>query len=185
MGRAGRHAGRDRAVNDRVLSEVVIRPGRTEDLPALGAIEDSGAETFTAYGQPLADGSPPAPPDQWAQVLEHDLLWVADDPARGLIGFLAAEVTDDGLYVAEVDVVMARQKQGHGRRLMQTAIDWARHRRLPAVTLTTFRSIPWNGPFYASMGFVELATPTPHLAGILANEVANGFEDRCAMRLEL
>jgi GNAT superfamily N-acetyltransferase len=172
-------------VSDWAVSEVAIRPGRTEDLAALGPIEDSGAETFTAYGQPLADGSPPPPPDHWARLLEHGVLWVADDPSDGPIGFLAAELTEDGLYIAEVDVLMQRQKQGHGRRLMQAAIDWARGRRLPAVTLTTFRSIPWNAPFYASMGFVELEAPTSHLAATLANEFANGFEDRCAMRLEL
>jgi len=80
---------------------------------------------------------------------------------------------------------MQRQQQGHGRRLMQAAIDWARQRRLQAVTLTTFRSIPWNAPFYASMGFIELKTPPPHLAATLVDEVARGFEDRCAMRLAL
>jgi GNAT superfamily N-acetyltransferase len=172
-------------VTDLAANAVLIRPGRAEDLPALDAIEQSGAETFTAFGQPLADGSPPAPADQRERVLAQGLLWVADDAAEGVIGFLAAEITDDGLYVEEVDVLMQRQKQGHGRRLMQAAIDWARGRRLPAVTLTTFRSIPWNAPFYASMGFVELETPSPHLAATLANEVANGFEDRCAMRLGL
>lgn len=110
---------------------------------------------------------------------------MADDAATGAIGFLAGEITDDGLYIEEVDVVMARQKQGHGRRLMQAAIDWARGARLPAVTLTTFRHIPFNAPFYASMGFVVLEAPTPHLAATLADEVARGFEDRCAMRLAL
>jgi GNAT superfamily N-acetyltransferase len=167
------------------VSGVTIRTARAEDLPALDAIEQSGAETFTAYGQPLVDGSPPAPADQRARVLDQGLLWVADDVDEGVIGFLAAEITEDGLYVEEVDVLMARQKQGHGRRLMQAAIDWARGRRLSAVTLTTFRAIPWNAPFYASMGFVELGTPTPHLAATLADEIADGFEDRCAMRLEL
>jgi GNAT superfamily N-acetyltransferase len=167
------------------VSLVTIRPAKPGDLPALDAIEQSGAETFTAYGQPLVDGSPPAPAGQRARVLAQGLLWVADDPAEGVIGFLAAEITDDGLYVEEVDVLMQRQKQGHGRRLMQAAIDWARGRRLPAVTLTTFRSIPWNAPFYASMGFIEQAAPSPHLVATLANEIASGFEDRCAMRLEL
>ena len=164
---------------------VVIRPGRPGDLPRLGAIEDSGAETFTAYGQPLADGSPPSPPDQWADALAAGLLWVADDAAVGPIGFVAGKVTDDGLYIEEVDVVMERQREGHGRRLMQAAIDGARDRRLAAVTLTTFRSIPWNAPFYASMGFDVLEAPTPHLAATLAKEAASGFEDRCAMRLAL
>ena len=167
------------------MSEVVIRFGRADDLPLLGAIEQSGAETFTAFGQPLADGSPPPPDDQWAKVLDHGLLWVAEDLADGPIGFLAAERTDDGLYIEQVDVLMPRQRQGYGRRLMQSAIDWARAEGLPAVTLTTFRSIPFNGPFYASMGFVEQDAPSPHLTATLANEAASGFTDRCAMRLAL
>ena len=49
----------------------------------------------------------------------------------------------------------------------------------------TFRTIPWNKPFYAEMGFLELDQPTPHLAATLADEAAQGFEDRCAMRLSL
>ena len=167
------------------MTEVAIRPGRRDDLASLGAIEDSGAQTFAALGQPLADGSPPTPPEQWAGSLESGLLWVADDPDAGLVGFLAGQITADGLYIAEVDVLMERQRQGHGRRLMQAAIDWARGQRLTAVTLTTFRSIPFNAPFYASMGFVELDPPTPHLAKTLAEEAANGFEDRCGMRLAL
>jgi GNAT superfamily N-acetyltransferase len=164
---------------------VTIRPALRQDLSALAAIEDSGAETFDAYGHPLADGSPPAPPDQWAEALDAGLLWVADDPAAGVIGFLAGKITDDGLYVEEVDVLIERQQQGHGRRLMQAAIDWAHDQGLPAVTLTTFRTIPWNKPFYAAMGFVELDRPTPHLAATLAKEAASGFTDRCAMRLAL
>lgn len=163
----------------------MIRVGRADDLPLLGAIEESGAETFTAFGQPLADGSPPAPDGQWAEALAHGLLWVAEDLADGPIGFLAAAHTDDGLYIEQIDVVMPRQKQGHGRRLMQTAIEWAKSESLPAVTLTTFRSIPFNGPFYASLGFVEQDAPSPQLAATLANEAASGFTDRCAMKLAL
>jgi GNAT superfamily N-acetyltransferase len=167
------------------VSQVTIRAAQREDLPAIATIEDSGAETFAVYGSPLADGSPPAPPDQWAQALDDGLLWVADDSVAGPIGFLAGKLTDDGLYIEQVDVVMERQQQGFGRRLMQVAIDWAHDHHLPAVTLTTFRTIPWNKPFYAEMGFVELDIPTPHLAATLADEVAQGFEDRCAMRLSL
>lgn len=169
------------------MSAVVIRLATADDLSCLGAIEQSGADTFTAHGQPLADGSPPAPPDHWDDACEAGLLWVADDPACGPVGFLAAEITDDGLYVAEVDVLMQHQRKGLGRRLMAAAIGEARGRRLPAVTLTTFRDIPWNAPFYASMGFIQLGPneTSPHLATTLATETARGFEGRCAMRLPL
>jgi ribosomal protein S18 acetylase RimI-like enzyme len=180
MGRTRRHADRDRAV-----SAVTIRAARHSDISLLAAIEESGAETFARHGQPLADGSPPAPPEQWSEALQAGLLWVADDVATGPIGFLRGESSEDGLYVAEVDVVMERQRQGHGRRLMETAIAHARKNGLASVTLTTFRDIPWNAPFYATLGFEEVASPSRHLAKTLAEEAARGFEGRCAMRLVL
>jgi GNAT superfamily N-acetyltransferase len=166
---------------------VVIRSGTPSDLPLLAAIEDSGAETFTRYGAPLADGSPPAPDDQWDAAQAAGLLWVAEDTETGLIGFLAAERAGSGLYIEEVDVLMEYQQQGHGRRLMQVAIDWAQAQGLADVTLTTFTNIPWNAPFYASMGFVQVdgEALTPKLAATLADEAARGFEDRCGMRLAL
>jgi GNAT superfamily N-acetyltransferase len=168
------------------MSAVTIRLARPDDLAHIPAISASAAETFARYGQPLGDGSSPMLPEHCEAPLAAGLLWIAED-AAGPVGFLAAEVTGDALYVAEIDVVMERQRQGCGRRLMQTAIDAARRRGLAAVTLETFRSIPWNGPFYASLGFVELPPDklTPHLASAIALQVAHGFTDRCAMRLDL
>ncbi len=31
-----------------------------------------------------------------------------------------------------------------------------RRARLREITLATYRDVPWNGPFYASEGFVEI-----------------------------
>jgi GNAT superfamily N-acetyltransferase len=171
------------------VSAVTIRPARADDLPHLAGIEASGADTFTAHGlgHLLADGSPPAPDGHWAPAFEAGLIWIADEAGRGPIGFLACELADDGLYISELDVVMDRQRQGLGRRLLAAAIDWARARGLPNLTLTTFRHIAWNAPFYARLGFHELeaAETPPHLAAALASEAARGFEDRCGMRLAL
>jgi GNAT superfamily N-acetyltransferase len=168
-------------------AEVMIRLGRASDLPALAAIEASGAETFERFGQPLVDGSPPTPPEQWAAALDAGLLWIAEHPDDGPIGFLSGELADGGLYISEVDVMIAHQRRGHGRRLLQAAIDWAHRRGLADVTLTTFRSIPWNAPLYATMGFTTLdaAQTPPKLAATLADEAARGFTDRCGMRLAL
>ncbi len=169
------------------MSAVAIRPGRPTDLPRLDPIDASGSETFDRFGQPLADGSPPAPPGHWAAVLDAGLLWIADDAQAGPVGFLAGELVEKDLYVEQVTVVIERQRQGLGWRLMQAAIDWARAEGLRSVSLTTFRAIPWNAPFYASLGFVELtpgAAPA-HLAAHLADEAGRGFTDRCAMRLAL
>ena len=57
------------------------------------------------------------------------------------------------------------------------------------MTLTTFRDVVWNAPFYAQSGFrvVEDDALCARLGGVLANEVAHGLpgERRCAMRLDL
>jgi hypothetical protein len=54
-----------------------------------------------------------------------------------------------------------------------------------AVTLTTFRDVAWNGPFYGRIGFVEVddLEAHPRLAKELAKEAAAGLppERRTAM----
>jgi hypothetical protein len=43
--------------------------------------------------------------------------------------------------------------------------------------------VPFNGPFYASLGFVEALDPPAWLAAILADEHARGMRGRCGMML--
>jgi len=47
-----------------------------------------------------------------------------------------------------------------------------------ALTLTTFRDVPWNAPFYARLGFVEIAEPEEHLrlSSELENEARAGLK---------
>ena len=65
---------------------------------------------------------------------------------------------------------------------------WARDTGLAAVTLTTFRDVPWNAPFYRRAGFTVVDDPPPGLAELRAAERAEGldrFGPRVAMRLPL
>ena len=60
---------------------------------------------------------------------------------------------------------------------------------MPAVTLTTFRDVPWNAPYYERCGFRTLteAELTPELAEVRARESEHGLdpETRVCMRLDL
>ncbi len=44
--------------------------------------------------------------------------------------------------------------------------------------LTTFRDVPWNMPFYARLGFDEVAPNelTPALRAVLADEARRGLD---------
>lgn len=82
-----------------------------------------------------------------------------------------------------------RQGQGIGRSLLERAVADARRRGLAAVTLTTFRAVTWNAPFYRKFGFriLEDAEIDGRLASLLGDEAEHGIalDQRCAMRLDL
>jgi hypothetical protein len=66
--------------------------------------------------------------------------------------------------------------------------DWAGANGYPAVTLTTFRDVPWNGPFYARLGFRVLDDLPAGLEAIRQHEKDIGDDDfgpRVAMRRDL
>lgn len=121
-------------------------------------------------------------------MLAEGLVWVAEDEGA-LIGFAAAQAYFDALHLWELAVRHDHQHRGAGRALIETVVAEARRLALPAVTLTTFRDIPWNGPLYTHLGFKALGPPelNGRLTAVLMRERRLGLdgEARCAMRLEL
>jgi GNAT superfamily N-acetyltransferase len=105
------------------------------------------------------------------------------------VGFAAVIIVDDAAHLEEIDVHPAHGRQGLGRRLVETVCAWAREHHYPAVTLTTFRDIPWNAPFYARLGFRILDKDewTPGLRAISAEEAQTGLDpaQRVCMRRDL
>ncbi|HEX2561259.1 GNAT family N-acetyltransferase [Phenylobacterium sp.] len=171
------------------MSAPFIREARADELHKLPEIERSAAALFEGEGHDMDILTNVTPGEVWAPRQAAGTVWVADDGAGEAVGFLAAEVFKDELHVWELDVRQEAQGQGIGRRLMNHAIDWARGRGLARVTLTTFRDIPWNAPFYASLGFAAVAAEdlSVRLAEVLSLETSKGLnpDERCAMVLEL
>jgi GNAT superfamily N-acetyltransferase len=171
------------------MTAPAVRLAKRPDLPRLPEIERSAAAAFDGGDLLRTLDVRFAPAETWVPALDAGTLWVADAGAGGVVGFLAATRIDRFLHIDELDVELGRQGQGLGRRLMQAAIAWARGRGLAGVTLTTFRAVRWNAPFYASLGFMEVAPDAlrPRLGAILAREARIGLDPtkRCAMRLAL
>ena len=122
---------------------------------------------------------------QHRQLIALSTCWVALDDESRPQGFLSAERYGEALHIHEVSVALSWQGQGLGRRLIEVAQDYARSNGLRLITLTTFIDVPWNAPFYASMGFQAKATQDlePRLATILNAEYQRGYApgSRCAM----
>ena len=103
------------------------------------------------------------------------LLWVARTAGRP-VGFALTARLGDALHLEELDVLPAHGRRGVGTRLVQAVCGHAAARGLP-VTLTTFRKLPWNEPFYARLGFRELADDqlSPALRACVDEELASGL----------
>ena len=87
---------------------------------------------------------------------------------------------DGDLYIAELSVAASHQRQGIGTRLIDAAAEHGRKAGYGFMTLTTYRDIPWNGPFYRRLGFVDVDVDYvgPELCDRLRHEVAAGHATR-------
>jgi len=155
-----------------------IRLARPDELDALAAIELDAALSLIEAGVPLPGGPGAMPRHLLEAALSEALLFAATGPGDRPLGFLAAHERDGGLYIGELDVLRAWQRRGIGRALVAAALGEARTRSLWGAMLTTDRFVPFNFPFYVSLGFREAAGDTmpPGLARVLAEEAAAGME---------
>lgn len=163
-----------------------IRLAEESELPDMPRIELSAATAFKGRDVPDLLFSDVAPADAYKPHLAAGTLWVMDEGGEP-VAFLAALPDGDRLHIDEFDVAHEHQGKGIGRRMLAFVIDWARANGFSRLSLTTFRSIPWNGPFYASAGFQEWPPEeAPALVRqALMKEAGMGLKDRCAMRMDL
>jgi GNAT superfamily N-acetyltransferase len=108
---------------------------------------------------------------------------------REPVGFGVAILLDASAHLHEMDVLPAHARRGLGRALVERVAQWARESGYPWLTLTTFRHLAWNAPFYARLGFVEIPAKDigPELRHALDKEAEDGLDPvkRMAMRLDL
>ncbi|NKN32049.1 GNAT family N-acetyltransferase [Marichromatium bheemlicum] len=160
-------------------------------MEALPEIERSADTLFrTVPGLAWIADAPVLSVSAHLEAVRAGTSWVVGDSARpDPWGFLCAESVGRTLHLCQLAVCRSHQRRGGGRLLVQAALDWARARHCVALTLTTFRDLGWNAPFYAALGFqvVDASRLGPRLRAILQAEVAQGLasHQRCAMQLSL
>ncbi len=167
------------------MADFAIRLARTSDAEAFHLVEEDAAGLLRE--DPSLSGIP-VPPSTSAQsyravIKKGQCLTAAIGDE--VIGFAAAGRVGRELHLHELSV--ARQHQGRriGSTLLRALKIDAANSGVSAITLSTYREIPWNAPFYAKHGFVEVENfeGRSHLAQSLEDAVAIGIprESRCAM----
>lgn len=159
-----------------------LRLARSADAAAMPAIERAAAIAFAS--EPSIDPDRTRAEADFARLIRKGHCLVAH-VGEAMAGFLVAEPFRRELHIWEMDVAPAFQRRGIGAGLVRAAQIDARNTGFKALTLTTFRDLEWNAPFYARLGFEEVTALDAHLrlSGELANEVDDGLpaERRCAM----
>jgi GNAT superfamily N-acetyltransferase len=164
-----------------IVSNYTIRPAQDDDLDLLPEIERQAARLFANY-----TGDPGIPLDQQAEgnsietfrtAAKSGRLWVASDSNDQAVGFALVTEIDGLAHLEELDVLPQYGRNGLGSALVERVCSWATAARVPAVTLSTFRDVPWNGPFYRRRGFrvLDRSELSPGLLRIVAMERAKGL----------
>ncbi len=168
---------------------ITIREARSGDVEHLPEIERSAAQIFKQ---------------------DKDLAWLADDEVQPTslhqnyiqarnswvavhdempVGFINGVEYNKTFHICELSVTEAWQSQGVGRALLNTVEQIMHDRGITIITLTTFKDIPWNAPFYERQGYITLeeSTLSSFLMDILDEEIEAGLEahSRCAMQKAL
>lgn len=169
--------------------EYRIRPARPGEGARLSAVEDDAALRFEEVGLRAAIEMPAYSADDYERSIGSGRVLVAVVDDDTVVGLALCSEVDGCAHLLELDVARAFQGRGIGRALLAAAAEWGRRRGHSRMTLTTYRDVPWNGPFYRRHGFVDLddASLGTGLAAIRSHEVEIGLDEapRLAMELRL
>ena len=160
-----------------------------QHIDAIPVIEQSAAAIFPEADLPLGLRYRVTDKTTLRSAQARDRLWTAIDNNDHVVGFAMVTEIDGNAHLDEMHVIPQHGRRGIGTRLAQIVVDWSRRQGYDAVTLVTFRHLPWNGPFYAGLGFSLVATNHlgPEIQALLHLEAAAGINiaKRQVMIMEL
>ena len=171
------------------MSELVIRAARLDELGLLIEIERAAGAPFRSLGMDAVADDDPGSIGQLTPYAEDGRAFVAVDSTDRPLGYLLLDVVDAAAHIEQVSVHPDHARRRIGRALIERAETWARDRGLPALTLTTYVEVPWNGPYYERLGFHYLTADeeTPGLRSIREHERQSGLDawSRACMKRRL
>jgi GNAT superfamily N-acetyltransferase len=164
-----------------------VGEARADELEQLAQIEIAAAAIFAAEDL-SAGAAEPMPLTALQEAASARRLLVARSLVTGIpVGFALVTPLDGEAHLHEIDVHPSHARRGLGRVLVDRAARCARAQGAARMTLTTFRHVPWNMPFYERLGFCEVPEHEqgPELRALRVREAERGMDPRRRVALQL
>lgn len=164
----------------------MIRPAAHADVEACRDVERAAGVAFRDVGLPEIAEHEPMEAEAMRAYCDAGRAWVAEVDGT-VAGYVLVDVVGGRAHVEQISVAPDRQGTGLGRALLDEVDRWAAAQGMDAVTLTTFRDVPWNAPLYAHLGYEVVDDPSPALRAVVAHETELGLDPsiRVVMRRPL
>ncbi|CAN5217535.1 GNAT family N-acetyltransferase [soil metagenome] len=156
---------------------VVSRDAHLSDIPIIRALEHASAQRFVGLMDALAADEPTPAQVLTARIADDGLIVAVEDET--IVGFVMFRPIENRAYIEQVDVLPAFAGRRIGAALLDAVAERARGAGLAGLSLSTFREVPWNAPYYRQLGFVEVADGalTPGMLAIRAEHLARGLDE--------
>jgi len=184
---------------DTVQGATRIRLVREAELPLLREIERASGEIFRDIGMAEIAEDEPLSLAELGHYQRAGRAWVDTEAAAATatatatatqdttdasgtegvpVAFLLAEPVDGHLHIAQVSVHPAAAGRRLGAALIEHLAGLAVEQGAAGLTLTTYRDVPWNAPYYRRLGFTEIpeARLNPGLRAIRELERTAGLD---------
>lgn len=157
----------------------LIRAARPNELSTLQDIEVATGSMFLNVGMDAIANDPPPELSDLAAHQRAGRILVATDTANLPVAYLILEELDGWGHIGQVTVHPDHARQGLGWSLIIEAASKAARRGLQGLTLTTFRDVEWNAPYYRRLGFTEVPEDrwSEGIRRVVAAETAQGLNE--------
>jgi len=145
-----------RSEANKSLPACTTRKGQLRDVPLLGPVARSAAEIYRSVNLDNLLDLPTLNRFNLTSLIDAGHLWVAVNRWDEPVGFVGGENIGGNFHIVEISVAHQHQGRGIGKMLMARMMEDVKREGFRATTLMTYRNIPWNGPFYRKLGFMEV-----------------------------
>jgi GNAT superfamily N-acetyltransferase len=134
----------------------MIRRPQPNEIKLLPQIEKEADRRYARAGLRRVLDMPPAGLASLEQARRRGVLWLAVSRVDRPVGFALMKLRGGTIWLDQLSVLDRWQRHGHGAALIDRSAARARALGFDALYLSTYRDVPWNGPYYSRRGFEEV-----------------------------